>query len=104
MDIAPADSESVLESVARLPIETWRYKSEPDAQHLGPMAQDFAAEFGLGNDDRTIHDVDASGVALAAIQALHDRVERLARENDQLKKRVRALEQRKAVSTTRNVR
>ena len=34
------------------------------------MAQDFHASFGLGNDDRTFHSVDAHGVALAAIQAL----------------------------------
>ena len=34
------------------------------------MAQDFAAAFGLGADDRHIFPLDAAGVALAAIQAL----------------------------------
>ena len=35
------------------------------------MAQDFAAAFGLGADDRHIFTLDAAGVALAAIQGLH---------------------------------
>jgi hypothetical protein len=35
------------------------------------MAQDFAAAFGLGADDRHIFPLDAGGVALAAIQGLH---------------------------------
>ena len=34
----------------------------------GPMAQDFYAAFGLGNSDKSIGLLDASGVALAAIQ------------------------------------
>ena len=64
-------------------------------RHLGPMAQDFHASFGLGNDDRTYHSVDAHGVALAAIQALErvvkqqeQRIERLERENRALRKRL----------------
>jgi hypothetical protein len=39
------------------------------------MAQDFAAAFGLGADDRRIHALDANGVALAAIQGIHALVE-----------------------------
>ena len=35
------------------------------------MAQDFAAAFGVGEDDRHISTVDADGVALAAIQELY---------------------------------
>jgi hypothetical protein len=38
---------------------------------MGPMAQDFRAAFGVGEDDRHISTVDAEGVALAAIQGLH---------------------------------
>src|SRR5581483_10049764 len=65
---------AVLARVAALPIETWSYKGEP-GRHLGPMAQDFAAAFGLGADDRHIHALDAAGVALAAIQALRRQLE-----------------------------
>jgi len=68
------DTGVILEQVARLPITTWRYKGEP-VRHIGPMAQDFAAAFQVGPDDRHIDLIDANGVALAAIQALTRRVE-----------------------------
>lgn len=92
MDIQPVDSARVLKAVSRLPIQAWRYRTQPEAQHLGPMAQDFAAELGLGADDRVIAAVDASGVALAAIQALNARVEHLAQINESLVGRIAALE------------
>jgi hypothetical protein len=83
---APVDPRVILARVATLPIETWSYKGER-ARHLGPMAQDFAAAFGLGADDRHIFPLDAAGVALAALQGLHAlvqaqtaRLERLERE------------------------
>lgn len=82
----PVDPHSVLAKVAALPITTWSYKSEnSDVRHLGPMAQDFHAAFGLGGDDRSITTVDATGVALAAIQALKA-------ENDALKERLERME------------
>jgi hypothetical protein len=40
------------------------------------MAQDFAAAFGVGENDTTISTVDADGVALAAIQGLNAKLER----------------------------
>jgi hypothetical protein len=63
------DPRAILTAVATLPIERWSYKGEP-VRHLGPMAQDFAAAFGLGADDRHIFPLDAAGVALAAIKGL----------------------------------
>jgi hypothetical protein len=68
--LAPADPRQVLAQVVALPMATWSYKGET-VRHLGPMAQDFSAAFGLGADDRHIHVLDASGVALAALQGLH---------------------------------
>ena len=44
------------------------------------MAQDFHAAFGLGESDRHIGTVDADGVALVAIQALHEIVTEKDRE------------------------
>ena len=67
------EPRAVLAAVARLPIDRWSYTGEP-IRHLGPMAQDFAAAFGLGADDRHIFPLDAAGVALAAIQGLHELV------------------------------
>lgn len=72
----PVDAPAVLAKLAALPLTTWNYKSEDaSVRHLGPMAQDFSAAFGLGGDERAITTVDAQGVAFAAIQALHAQVE-----------------------------
>ena len=73
---APVDAEAVLAKLAALPLTTWRYKGESaSVRHLGPMAQDFRAAFGLGYDEKSIATIDADGVALAALQALHAHVE-----------------------------
>jgi hypothetical protein len=77
-DIEPVDESAVLEAVARLPVSTWSYKSDdPSVRHMGPMAQDFKASFGLGDTDRAYYPIDAHGVALASIQALYERVQEL---------------------------
>ena len=68
------DPRALLAAVVTLPIERWSYKGET-TRHLGPMAQDFAAAFGLGADDRHIFPLDAAGVSLAALQGLHDLVQ-----------------------------
>jgi hypothetical protein len=73
-DLADVDVQRVLAGVAGLPMQTWRYRDDP-VKHIGPMAQDFAAAFGVGQDDVTIASIDADGVALAAIQALYELVE-----------------------------
>jgi hypothetical protein len=52
------------------------------------MAQDFRAAFGLGADDKHISTVDADGVALAAIQALHEKT----KEIDELKSQIAELQ------------
>ena len=96
-DITPADPAAILDKVSRLPISTWTYRDEPDGvRHLGPMAQDFRASFGLGTDDKTFFSVDAHGVALAAIQALEHRmaeqqrrIEALERDNRELARQLR---------------
>ena len=69
---APVDGLATLKHVARLPITTWSYKAQsPSIRHIGPMAQDFYAVFGVGDDNKYISSVDADGVALAAIQGLY---------------------------------
>ncbi len=70
-DFAAVDPENILSKLAALPIESWRYTNElAGIRHVGPMAQDFKAVFKLGNSDKMIGYLDASGVALAAIQGL----------------------------------
>ncbi|MBW2464659.1 MAG: tail fiber domain-containing protein [Deltaproteobacteria bacterium] len=92
--IIPVDSEALLERVAALPIAEWSYIDEQGVRHVGPMAQDFHASFGLGGDDRSIHPVDAAGVTLAAVQALARRVEGLERDNGALRAHNTELSQR----------
>ncbi len=68
-NVARIDEADVLDKVATLPITTWSYVSERGVRHVGPMAQDFYAAFGVGADDRHITSIDEDGVALAAIKA-----------------------------------
>ena len=71
-NFAAVEVQEVLTSVAKMPIQIWNYKDQnPAIRHIGPMAQDFAATFGVGESDQYINGVDANGVALAAIQALY---------------------------------
>ncbi|MCC6821386.1 MAG: tail fiber domain-containing protein, partial [Verrucomicrobia subdivision 3 bacterium] len=82
----------VLAKVAALPISGWNYKTDATSKHIGPVAQDFYASFGLGIDDKHIATVDADGVALAAIQGLNQKLEETRAENSTLKERVEKLE------------
>jgi len=76
-----ADGNEILRRVSELPVSLWSYEwDDPTVRHLGPMAQDFAAAFGLGDTDVRINLLDECGVALVAIQALHRRVEALEAE------------------------
>jgi hypothetical protein len=89
------DPEHVLEQVAQMPVSTWNYIGETEGiRHLGPMAQDFYAAFGLGDSERYINTLDADGVALAAIQGLYAKNQALEAENAALQTRVDDLETR----------
>lgn len=75
-NFAPVDARSVVEKLAQIPISTWNYKTQDAAiRHIGPMAQDFAAAFNVGEDDKHITTIDADGVSLAAIQGLYQIVQ-----------------------------
>ena len=93
--ILPLD---VLERLVAMPIQQWRYIGQPgEVQHIGPMAQDFAAAFGVGENDTTISTVDADGVALAAIQGLNQKLEaeltQSRAENAGLQEQLRGLQE-----------
>ncbi|RYD29413.1 MAG: hypothetical protein EOP87_18385, partial [Verrucomicrobiaceae bacterium] len=104
-NFATVDPQEVLEKVTALPITRWNFKTDASTPHVGPMAQDFHAAFGLGPDDRHISTVDADGVALAAIQGLRAEKDRqiaaLASENASLKQRLERLE--KAVNAMESI-
>ncbi len=90
---------SILEHLAGVPISTWNYESQdPSIRHVGPMAQDFHAAFGVGENERFIATIDADGVALAAIQGLHQLVQekdcRLVQMLEENDRRIGDLEER----------
>jgi hypothetical protein len=98
-NFASVSPQDVLNKVASLPITTWNFKTMNDGRHMGPMAQDFYAAFGLGGGDTTITSMDPDGVALAAIQGLNQRLEetrtelkRRVAENAELRQRMERLE------------
>ena len=89
------DTREVLDKLCALPLTEWNMKAQaPSVRHLGPMAQDFHAAFGLGGgDDKRICSVDVDGVALAAIQGLNQKVEQQRDENAALKRELESLKQ-----------
>ncbi|MCS6776431.1 MAG: tail fiber domain-containing protein, partial [Chthonomonadaceae bacterium] len=98
----PVDLDALLHRILQVPVMTWNYRSQPaSVRHIGPMAQDFHAAFGVGEDPTRICSVDADGVALAGIQALYRQMERdrarlkqLEAENAELRTQMQALLER----------
>jgi Chaperone of endosialidase len=84
------DGRVLLDKLNAIAVESWNYKAQNKSiRHMGPMAQDFYAAFGLGEDDRHISTVDADGVALAGVQALY---RMLLQQNDQIQKQQQELQ------------
>ena len=94
-NLLPVQPRAVLEGVVSLSLSTWNYRDQDDSiRHMGPMAQDFRAAFGLGVSDELIDTVDPDGVALAAIQGLHALVREQEAEIETLRERLGRLEAR----------
>ena len=90
---AALDPRETLNRVVALPVSLWSYKTDaPTLRHVGPMAEDFHRAFGLGADDKHIAPSDQSGVALLAVQGLHQVVQEKDREIADLAARVETLE------------
>jgi hypothetical protein len=85
-NLVAVDGEELLARLSLVPISKWNYSTQDDAIcHIGPMAQDFYAAFGVGESDTHISNVDADGVALAAIQELTRQIRELKAEIERLK-------------------
>jgi Chaperone of endosialidase len=97
-NIVQFNPQDALERLRRLPIYQWNYIAEGDAvRHVGPMAQDFHAAFGLnGDDDTHIATVDADGVVMASVVAVADETDALRHENTRLLQQISDLEARLA--------
>ncbi|UCG42759.1 MAG: tail fiber domain-containing protein [candidate division WOR-3 bacterium] len=88
-DFRDVDRRALLEKVARLSVRDYRMKDQDDGtRHIGPVAQDFSAAFGYGETNIGINLADADGVALAAIQALYEQNQSLARRVAELESRL----------------
>jgi hypothetical protein len=95
----PIDNQEILSKVASLPITRWSFIKDPNSDlHIGPVAEDFRAAFNLGMDDKTIATVDADGIALASIQALHSQ---LQVKDEQISDLLRRVEQLEALLSSR---
>jgi hypothetical protein len=96
------DGEYVLDRLRMVPVTSWNYRTQARSiRHLGPMAQDFSAAFGLGESNLLINTVDIDGINLAGVQAvaartdvLRGQVQTLTDENAALRGRVSDLEAR----------
>ena len=98
-NIQSISARDMLAKVIALPMNVWNYKQDSGkVKHIGPMAQDFKRLFNVGQDDKTISTTDASGVAIAAIQGLNQKLSDLVRAKDSeittLKARLAAIEKK----------
>lgn len=92
-NVKPVDGKQVLERLAAVPIASWNYiGQDPSVRHIGPMAQDFRQAFEVGINETHISTIDADGIALAAIQGLHQIVEEKDQQINELRDRVAKLE------------
>ena len=86
-----ADGEYFLDSIAKLRLGSWNYKSQnaKDFRHYGPMAQEIFHYFGkddygtIGNDT-TLPTADMDGIMMIALQALEKRTAELNQKNKEL--------------------
>jgi hypothetical protein len=96
--VTVVDTRAILSKLSQLPVTEWEYKHNPDRRYIGPMAQDFHAVFGLGEDDKGIGTLDSDGVMYAAIQGLFEelkerdaKIEQLEAQNAEVQTELRAI-------------
>lgn len=94
-NFAAVNSSELLEKIAELPIKSWNYKNESEeVRHIGPVAQDFRALFGVGSDDKHISTIDPAGIALAGIKALVEKNKKLEDSHALLMQEIKQLQER----------
>ena len=83
-NLQPTDGDRVLNALDELDLYEWSYIDQT-SRHVGPMAEEFSAVYGLGESKAKIAPSDMAGVALASVKALRS-------ENLALRERVERLE------------
>jgi hypothetical protein len=72
-DFREVDRRELLEQLAALRVRNYKMRDQDDGtRHIGPVAQDFHAAFGVGENNTSINMADADGVLFAAVQALYE--------------------------------
>lgn len=73
-------SKEPLGAIRKMRVDEWTYKEgKGDGKtHVGPYAEEFAKETGVG-DGKTINVIDALGVSMGAIKALDKKVDQIAK-------------------------
>ena len=97
----PLDGSELLSKISNLSISSYNYKGTTE-KHIGPMAEDFVGAFDTGvnresdgkRDDKYLSSGDVAGVALAGVQELMKKIEKLEGENVQLRKDISELKAR----------
>ncbi len=84
-NFTPVNDQSILSKIVALPITQWNYKSDTKALHIGPMAEDFYAIFGLGDNNKSISTIDPASIALVGVKALDEKINTQQQEIDTLK-------------------
>jgi len=83
-NFAPVHTGAILDKIVAMPLTEWSYKEDPNKRrYIGPVAQDFHAAFGLG-DNKTINTLDSDGVLFAAVQALAAQLSDIQRQQTKL--------------------
>lgn len=84
-DIEPVDPDQALQAVEATPVSNWAYKAGTVAddggqKHTGPMAQDVKRTMGekVAPNGKKLDLISMNGVAMAAIQGLSRKVDRIA--------------------------
>jgi hypothetical protein len=87
------DGDDVLSRMRRIPVNTWNYIDEGrQSRHMGPFAEDFWREFGLGSEPLAIGHLDIDGVNFAGIKALDTRTLELQSTTADQARRIETLE------------
>jgi endosialidase-like protein len=96
-NIAAVDGADILRRLSAIPITQWNLKAQnPEIKHVGPMAQDFYAAFGLGENERYINSADVDGIALLSIQALYQIVTALEQKTTAVDRKAAELDRKTA--------
>jgi hypothetical protein len=86
-NITLPDVDQIAQKAKHIKVYSWNYIAQNDSiRHIGPMAQDFYAAFGLGENEATISSVDFDGINLLLLKTLIEKEELLTGKINEMMK------------------